>query len=91
MIHNNFEMFKNVLQTRGRAGCMLHEGEVWMVGGFKAGTLDGTEIYNIENDEWRQGPTLPRPIERAVMVQDPRNRKPILVGGWTKDEPVCCC
>ena len=67
---------------------MMHNGEVWMVGGTIEDSIATTEIYNVEEDAWRPGPALPFPIERAALVQDPVTQKPILVGGFNWDEGV---
>jgi hypothetical protein len=31
--------------------------------------LDSVEIYNIEKNQWRQGPTLPEPMSKAGLFE----------------------
>jgi N-acetylneuraminic acid mutarotase len=70
--------------ARFEANGAIVDGELWVMGGFTAPTLDVTrriDIYNPETDTWRQGPDLPG-AETHVAVSV-IGREIILAGGFS--------
>ena len=46
--------------NRQSAGSMLHEGKIWVMGGFTGGPTASVITYDAEADAWGTGPPLPR-------------------------------
>ena len=44
---------------RQAAGSMLHEGKIWVMGGFAGGPTASVISYDAEADAWSTGPPLP--------------------------------
>ena len=51
-------------QARSIFGCSILNNSLIVIGGYlnKTEITDSVEVYDIENDVWSQGPSLPRPL-----------------------------
>ena len=47
----------------------------------QAFTINSTEILKPGSNEWKEGPTLPMPIDQATIVEDHARNRILLVGG----------
>ena len=58
--------------ARQETACVVHDGEVWVVGGYGASPgaqmVDTVHIYNPDDDSWREGPRLPEPLHHAQVA-----------------------
>ena len=54
------------------SGFALINNEIWIIAGFKGdspGTaVNNIQIYNIANDKWREGPSLPKPYPAGAAI-----------------------
>ena len=88
-------MFRNGL------ACTIYQDEVWVAGGYNAGSLDKVEILSLTTETWRTGPSMVKPrygltmeaVENTVAVfggfgggGDSTMEK--LVGGEWVEEPL---
>lgn len=57
-----------MLVARADPAIVVHEGEVWAIGGENNGPLQSVNVYDPDADEWRAGPVLPEGRTGAVAV-----------------------
>jgi len=75
-----------MLSARRDPAVAVRDEELWVIGGFNGSALQSVEIYNFEEDRWRQGPVLPegRTAARAVS----HGGDLLLVGGLNEEGVV---
>ena len=82
----------NLNHARGFHSCGLHRNkDVIVAGGYDYATLDTIQVFDLDDPSagWSQGPTLPREIDQASMVN--LDGHLILVGGNPEDERLYEC
>ena len=59
--------------------------KIVVAGGYGSGLLSTTEIYDVKEGKWQNGPNLIVPVYRSSLVAAPAssNYAAYLVGGWT--------
>ena len=79
--------------ARGYHGCVIHQQEVWAIGGYTA----TVEILNLSTKTWREGPQLTKsmPCGQAIVIEDDQlyfTNKDGLVfksdNGWKKVDTI---
>ncbi len=66
--------------TRGSAGAMGADGNVYVFGGFNTSTLNLTQIYDPATDSWTTGASMPHAVWEAKAATGP-NGNIYVIGG----------
>ena len=83
---NRWEQKRDMNESRSSPGCgrvinpRTRKEEVVVSAGYSSGATLSTEIYNVENDTWREGPHLPQALYNLASL--PYEDTFLILGGY---------